>query len=87
MNIDTLQEIVTKIKSASVKYDTPITVKATNTIRDAMGIIHKRSHNRVVMVNDNDEPIRIFSENDMKDLDQFSLLGNLKPKKLVTAKN
>ena len=87
MNIDTLQEIITKIKSASVKYDTPITVKATNTIRDAMWIIHKRSHNRVVMVNENGEPIRIFSENDMKDLDQFSLLGNLKPKKLVTAKN
>jgi IMP dehydrogenase len=36
MNIDTLQEIITKIKSASVKYDTPITVKAMNTIRDAM---------------------------------------------------
>ena len=36
MSIDTLQEIITKIKSASVKYDTPITVKATNTIRDAM---------------------------------------------------
>ena len=87
MNIDTLQEIITKIKSASVKYDTPITVKATNTIRDAMWIIHKRSHNRVVMINDNDEPIWIFSENDMKNLDQFSLLGNLKAKKLVTAKD
>jgi hypothetical protein len=36
MNIDTLVEIVDKIKSASVKYDTPITVKAINTIRDAM---------------------------------------------------
>jgi hypothetical protein len=39
------------------------------------------------MINDNDEPIRIFSENDMKNLDQFSLLGNLKAKKLVTAKD
>jgi IMP dehydrogenase len=36
MNIDTLVEIVKNIKSASPKYDTPITVKATNTIRDAM---------------------------------------------------
>jgi hypothetical protein len=36
MNIDTLVEIVNKVKSASPKYDTPITVKATNTIRDAM---------------------------------------------------
>jgi len=86
MNIDTLQEIITKIKSASIKYDTPMTVKANNTIRDAMWIIHKRSHNRVVMINDNNEPIWIFSENDMKNLDQFSLLGNLKSKKLITAK-
>ena len=52
MNIDTLVEIVNKVKSASTKYDTPITVKATNTIRDAMWIIHKRSHNRVIMIND-----------------------------------
>ncbi len=87
MNIHTLVEIINKVKSASVKYDTPITVKATNTIRDAMWIIHKRSHNRVVMVNDNDEPIWIFSENDMKNLDQFTFLWNLKPRKLVTAKD
>ena len=87
MNIDTLQDIIKKIKSASIKYDTPITVKANNTIRDALWIIHKRSHNRVVMINDNDEPIWIFSENDMKNLDQFSLLWNLKSKKLITAKD
>jgi hypothetical protein len=36
MNIDTMQEIIGKIKLASVKYDSPITVKASNTIRDAM---------------------------------------------------
>jgi hypothetical protein len=36
MNIDTLQDIIKKIKSASIKYDTPITVKANNTIRDAL---------------------------------------------------
>ena len=87
MSIDTLVEIINKIKSASVKYDTPITVKASNTIRDAMWIIHKRSHNRVVMVNENNEPTWIFSENDMKNIDQFSHLWNLKPKKLITAKD
>ena len=87
MNINTLQEIIIKIKSASVKYDTPITVKATNTIRDALWIIHKRSHNRVIMVNEDNEPIWIFSENDMRNLDQFSLLWNLKSKQLITAKN
>ena len=86
MNISTLEEIIKHIKNASIKYDTPITVKKENTIRDAMWIIHKRSHNRVVMINDDNEPIWIFSENDMKNLDQFSLLWNLKTKKVITAK-
>ena len=87
MNMETLQEIITKIKSASVKYGSPITVKANNTIRDALGIIHKRSYNRVIMVDNNNEPIWIFSENDMKNLDQFTLLENLTTKKPITAKD
>jgi predicted transcriptional regulator len=57
MNIDILQEIIGNIRSASVKYGSPITVKANNTIRDALGIIHKRSYNRVIMIDDNNEPI------------------------------
>ena len=87
MSIDTLVEIINKVKSASVKYDTPITVKATNTIRDALWIIHKRSHNRVIMINDDNEPVWIFSENDMKNIDQFTHLWSLKAKKLITAKD
>jgi IMP dehydrogenase len=51
MSIEVLEWIIKHIKNASVKYDTPITVKASNTIRDALWIIHKRSHNRVVMIN------------------------------------
>jgi len=39
------------------------------------------------MIDDNNKPKRIFSENDMKNLDQFSLLWNLKAKKLITAKD
>jgi len=87
MNINTLQEIVEKIRSASVKYGTPITVRPNNTIRDALWIIHKRSYNRVIMINDYEEPIWIFSENDMKNLDQFTLLENLTTKRPITAKD
>jgi IMP dehydrogenase len=36
MDINTLQRIIREIKNANTKYDTPITVKAENTIRDAM---------------------------------------------------
>jgi hypothetical protein len=36
MDINTLQRIVKEVKNANTKYDTAITVKPENTIRDAM---------------------------------------------------
>ena len=86
MDINTLIRIINEVKNANIKYDTAITLKPNNTIRDAMWIIHKRSHNRVIMINENNEPIWIFSEKDMANLDQYSQLWNLKTKKLITGK-
>ncbi|HOG15611.1 MAG TPA: IMP dehydrogenase, partial [Candidatus Absconditabacterales bacterium] len=84
MSIETLERVIKHVKSANPKYDTPITVKAKNTIRDAMGIIHKRDHNCVVMVDDNFRAIGIFTPKDFADLDQFSLLGDIKKGQLIT---
>jgi len=84
MSIETLESVIKHVKNANSKYDTPITVKSDNTIRDAMWIIHKRDHNCVVMVDDNFKAIWIFTPKDFEDLDQFSLLWNIKKGQLVT---
>jgi len=84
MDIDTLKRIVTFIKSADTHYDTPITVQANNTIRDALGIIHKRAHNSVIMIDDEWKAISIFKPQDLERLDQFSLLGNITRGQLIT---
>lgn len=86
MDIETLKKIVTFIKSADIHYDTPITVKTTNTIRDALGIIHKRAHNSVIMIDDQGKAISIFKPQDLERLDQFSLLGNISTGQLITGK-
>jgi hypothetical protein len=36
MDINTLIRIIKEVKNANIKYDTAITVKPENTIRDAM---------------------------------------------------
>lgn len=36
MDVETLTTIITYIKNADIQYDTPIIVKAHNTIRDAL---------------------------------------------------
>lgn len=86
MDLETLKRIVTCIKSADVQYDTPITVKSDNTIRDALGIITKRAHNCVVMIDDQGKAISLFKPQDLEGLDQFSLLGNIIKRPLITWK-
>ncbi|MEI7919220.1 MAG: hypothetical protein WCH65_03290 [bacterium] len=66
MDLDTLKKIITFIKAADVHYDTPITVKTDNTIRDALGIITKRAHNCVVMVDDQGQAISLFKPQDLE---------------------
>jgi hypothetical protein len=36
MDIETLKTIITALKSADIHYDSPITMKASHTIRDAL---------------------------------------------------
>ncbi|HKL44128.1 MAG TPA: IMP dehydrogenase, partial [Candidatus Absconditabacterales bacterium] len=84
MSLETLERVIKYVKNANPKYDTPITVKENNTIRDAMGIIHKRDHNCVIMIDDKNKATGIFKPKDLKNLDQFSLLGNIEKSKLIT---
>jgi len=86
MDIETLTAIITHIKNADIHYDTPITVKAHHTIRDALGIIHKRAHNSVVLIDDIGKAISIFKPQDFEHLDQFTLLGNISRPGLITGK-
>lgn len=85
MDIDTMLEIIEKVKNASIKFDTPITVKSNNTIHDVMWIIYKRSHHSVILVDDENKPLNIFIPKDFHDLDQYTQLGWLKKWFLITA--
>ncbi len=86
MHIDTMLRIIKYIKSANTQYDTPITVQKSNTIRDALGIITKRAHNCVIMVDDQNRAISIFKPSDLEWMDQFTLLGDLSKNHLITWK-
>jgi IMP dehydrogenase len=66
MDMETLSKIISCIKEANVQYDSPITVKAHNTIRDAWGIIHKRAHNCVILVDDEEKAISLFKPHDLE---------------------
>jgi IMP dehydrogenase len=85
MEIEKMLEIVNFIKSRNINFDTPLTVKKSNNVRDALGIINKRAHKCVIMVDENEKPLSIFTPSDLEKYEQFTILGNINKNFLVTA--
>jgi len=85
MDVSVMKRIVASIKSSHTKFDTPITVTLDNTVRDALGILYKRSHLCVIGVDAKNRPIGIFKEKDLIEIDQFTKLSELRKPPLITA--
>src|SRR3954463_3657462 len=84
MDLDTVERIVKHIKSVDPRYDTPLALSPRSTLRDAHGIIRKRSHNLVVVVDEERRPIGIVTLADLRDEDQYAPVSRLMSKEMVT---
>ncbi len=86
MDLETTARIVAHIKAADPRYDTPLDVDPKATLRDVTGIIRKRSHDLVVVVDDQHRPIGIVNHFDLRDRDQYTPVSQLMSRRLVTVK-
>ena len=64
-------------------YETPITLSPQHTIGDALGLVHKRAHGLVVVVDDGDRPLGVFTEHDAAGFDRFTQLHAVMSRELV----
>ncbi|MEN9797091.1 MAG: hypothetical protein RL653_787 [Pseudomonadota bacterium] len=71
---DVVASNVAYVKSRHPVYETPITLRPTDTVQQALNLIHKRAHGLVIVVNDADEPVGVFTERDGEGLDRFTQL-------------
>jgi IMP dehydrogenase len=72
------------VKSRHTVYETPITLRPGDTIQQALNLIHKRAHGAVIIVNEHEEPVGIFTENDAAGFDRFTQLQRVMSTDLVT---
>ncbi|WP_242336277.1 MULTISPECIES: GuaB1 family IMP dehydrogenase-related protein [Anaeromyxobacter] len=84
MDLETASRIIRHIKAADPRYDTPLAVSPRATLRDVLGIIRKRAHDMVVVVDDERRPLGIVTHADLRDRDQYSPVGSLMSSRLVT---
>lgn len=84
MDLSTVQRIVQHIKRADPRFDTPLEVTPDATLRDVQGIIRKRAHDMVVVVDENRCPLGIVTQADLRDHDQYTRIHRLMSRRMVT---
>lgn len=84
MELRTVERIVSAIKRADPRFDTPLEVTPEATLRDVQGILWKRSHDLVVVVDPSSRPIGIVSSHDLRDRDQYTPVSALMTRRLRT---
>lgn len=85
--LDIVETVVQYVKSCHPIYETPITLGLTDTVGEALSLIHKRSHGAVIVVDDDDHPIGIFTERDAVGFDRFAQLKNVMNRDLITMRD
>jgi IMP dehydrogenase len=83
MALDTAERIIAHIRAADPRYDTPLAVSPKATLRDVQGIIRKRSHDLVVVVDDEQRPLGILTQANL-DSDQYTPVSQLMSPRVVT---
>jgi IMP dehydrogenase len=84
MDLATVERIVRHIREADPRYDTPLAVSPRATLRDVHGIIRKRSHDLVVVVDEDHRPLGIVTSADLRDRDQYIPAERLMSARLAT---
>ena len=72
--LDVVASVVDYVKSRHPVYETPITLSPQHTIGDALGLIHKRAHDAVIVVDEGGAPLGVFTERDAAGFDRFTQL-------------
>ena len=81
---DVLGRTIEQVKAAHPVYETPVVLGPTHTIQDALGLVHKRAHGCVVVVDPDGTPAGIFTEQDAVGFDRFTQLQHVMSRELVT---
>ncbi len=70
-------DMTAAVKRSDLVLETPITLRGSDTVTDAMNLIYKRSHGAVIIVDDETRPIGIFTATDGEGWDRFTPLSSV----------
>ncbi len=84
MRLETVERIVRHIRGAHPRFDTALTVAPDATLRDVLGLLRKRSHGMVVVVDEHHRPLGVVTSSDLEGRDQYTPASRVMSTEMVT---
>ena len=81
--VDVVADVIAWVKRRHLVHDTPIVLRRTDTVGEALALLPKRAHGAVVVVN-GDRPVGVVTEADCASVDRFTQLGEVMSTELTT---
>jgi IMP dehydrogenase len=81
--IDVVADVIGWVKQRHLVVDTPITMGPGDTAGHALGLLPKRAHGAIIVIED-DRPIGVVTEADCQGVDRFAQLRDVMSRDLVT---
>lgn len=72
--LEVIDEVVRYVKGCDAVLETPIVLSPSDTVGEALSLVHKRAHGAVIVVDDDRRPVGIFTEHDAPGYDRFTEL-------------
>jgi IMP dehydrogenase len=72
--IDVVSDVVARVKACHPVYETAITLRAFDTVQDALRLLPKRAHGVVVVIDEHNRPVGVVTENDCGGVDRYTQL-------------
>lgn len=79
-----LKKYMQKLKAASSRFETPITVTEDDKVYFALKLIRKRAHGAALVLDSKNQPVGIFTEGDAKGVDSFSRVSDVMSRNITS---
>ena len=82
--LDIIESVTDFVKSRHSVWETPITLDPSDTVGNALSLIHKRAHGAVIVVDASKRPVGIFTEHDAAGFDQFTQVQHVMNRDIIS---
>ena len=82
--LDIIESVTAFVKSRDSVHETPITLAPTDTVGNALSLIHKRAHSAIIVVDSGNKPIGIFTEHDAAGYDRFTQVQHVMNRDIIS---